>query len=628
MSQQKITQNRIILVAGLILVTVTILVGLAVFYVMQRNAQILLSNSLQLAQKDNVALVQSEIKQAFQKGMTVATRPFLISQMQLMNTHTNNSSTLDRLNQGAQSFLATGLSAVALLNENGRMLANAGTFVQQPVLKVPINLSGHTQLMFKDKFFLRTELNITKRGRNIGKVVTEAPLPTLSSIIKDTGNFGKTVELVLCSNNGLNMVCFPTALKPDVITLPMKASRADQLPMDYALDGKTGFIVTRDYRHQIVSAAYSPVGDLGLGMVIKIDSSELYAPVFSQLRYLLPLMLIIIAAAIMLLRWQLSPLIIKLVQSERTARQAIMRLQDSESRIRAVLENVDEGIVTISAAGNIQLFNPGAERIFGYSSKDVIDKNIAMLMPEPYRSGHDGYLERYLRTGEARMIGRAREVIGKRSNGEVFPMDLRISEFHLDGIRQFIGTMRDITERKDAEEKILHLAHYDTLTDLPNRRLVQDRIQQTFASARRLKTKFAVMFVDIDNFKKINDHYGHDTGDLFLQMAAQRLTGSLLRADDTVGRQGGDEFIVLLANLSADKDAALVAQKILDALSAPFMINEQEIRSGASIGIAIYPKDGDNVDTLLKNSDAAMYAAKDAGRNNYQFYADNPVQPA
>jgi len=607
------------------LVTVTILVGLAVFYVMQRNAQILLSNSLQLAQKDNVALVQSEIRQAFQKGMTVATRPFLISQMQLMNTHTNNSSTLDRLNQGAQSFLATGLSAVALLNENGRMLANAGTFVQQPVLTVPINLNRHTQLMFKDKFFLRTELNIIKGGRNIGKVVTEAPLPTLSYMIKDTGNFGKTVELVLCSNKGLNMVCFPTALKPDVLTLPLKTSRADQLPMDYALDGKTGFIVTRDYRHQIVSAAYSPVGDLGLGMVIKIDSSELYAPVFYQLRYLLPLMLIILAAAIMLLRWQLSPLIVKLVESERTAHQAIMRLQDSESRIRAVLENVDEGIVTISSAGNIQLFNPGAERIFGYSSKDVIDKNIAMLMPEPYQSGHDGYLERYLRTGEAHMIGRAREVIGKRSDGKVFPMDLRISEFHLDGIRQFIGTMRDITERKDAEEKILHLAHYDTLTDLPNRRLVQDRIQQTFASARRLETKFAVMFVDIDNFKNINDHYGHDMGDLFLQMVAQRLTGSLLRADDTVGRQGGDEFIVLLANLSADKDAALVAQKILDVLSAPFMINEQEIRSGASIGIAIYPKDGDNVDTLLKNSDAAMYAAKDAGRNNYQFYADNPV---
>lgn len=622
MSKQNFKQNKIVLVAGLILITVTILVGMAVFYVMQRNAQTLLSHSLQLAEKNNSTLAESEIRQGFQKGMTVATRPFLINQVLRMNRHTNDDATLDTLRRGTHSFLATGLSAIALLNKDGRMLAHAGTFVQQPILSISINLNGHTQLMFKDKFFLRTELNITTGGKNIGKAITEAPLPTLSNMAQDPGLFGKTVELAICANNDLNMVCFPTTLKRDVITLPLKASRADTLPMDYALKGETGFIVTRDYRHQIVSAAYSPIGDLGLGMVFKIDSSELYAPVFHQLRYLLPLMLVILAVAMMLLRWQLSPLVLKLVHSERTAREATMRLQDSENRIRAVLENVDEGIITISASGEIQMFNPGAERMFGYSSADVIDKNIAMLMPEPYQSEHDGYLEHYLQTGEAHMIGKMREVRGRRSDSTTFPMDLRISEFYLEGVRQFIGTIRNITERKAAEEKILHLAHYDTLTDLPNRRLVQDRIQQAYASARRAETQFAVMFIDIDKFKNINDHYGHDVGDLFLQMVAQRLTASLLRADDTVGRQGGDEFIVLLANLSAGKDAALVAQKILDALSAPFIINEQEIHSGASIGIAIYPKDGDNVDTLLKNSDAAMYAAKDAGRNNYQFHAD------
>jgi diguanylate cyclase (GGDEF)-like protein/PAS domain S-box-containing protein len=625
MNQPKFTQNRIVLVAGLILIAVTTLAGVAVFYIMQRNAHILLRNSLQMAEKNNVALAESEIRQGFQKGMTVATRPFLINQVQRMNAHTNDDTTLKTLDRGVHSFLAIGLSAVALFNQDGRRLAHAGIFVQQPILSVPVNLGEHTQLMFKDEFFLRTELNIMKEGHKVGRVVTEAPLPTLSNLIQDGGLAGKTVELVLCANSNLNMNCFPTTLKADVITLPLKSSRVELLPMDYALDGKSGFIITRDYRHQIVSAAYSPVGDLGLGMVFKIDSAELYAPVFYQLRYLLPLMLVVLAMAIMLLRWQLSPLVIKLVHSERAAREATLRFQDSENRIRAVLENVDEGIITISDTGNIQLFNPGAERMFGYPSQDVIGKNIAMLMPEPHHSEHDGYLERYLRTGEAHMIGQTREVSGKRSDGGIFPLDLRISEFHLEGVRQFIGTMRNITERKAAEEKILHLAHYDTLTDLPNRRLVQDRIQQTFASAKRLETQFAVMFVDIDKFKNINDHYGHDVGDLFLQMVAQRLTASLLRADDTVGRQGGDEFIVLLANLSAGKDAALVAQKILDALSAPFMINEQEILSGASIGIAIYPKDGDNVDTLLKNSDAAMYAAKDAGRNNYQFYADNAV---
>jgi diguanylate cyclase (GGDEF)-like protein len=209
--------------------------------------------------------------------------------------------------------------------------------------------------------------------------------------------------------------------------------------------------------------------------------------------------------------------------------------------------------------------------------------------------------------------------VAQRSSGETFPMELRVSEFYLDGQRQFIGVMRDITERKATEATITHLAHYDALTDLPNRRLVQDRIQQTVVWARRSGAQFAVMFLDLDKFKTINDTLGHDVGDQLLQMVAHRLT-ECLRAEDTVGRQGGDEFIVLLASLSAAEDAALVAQKILATLSAPFVINGQDLRTGASIGIAVYPQDGGDVETLLKNSDTAMYHAKEAGRSNCQFF--------
>jgi diguanylate cyclase (GGDEF)-like protein len=158
------------------------------------------------------------------------------------------------------------------------------------------------------------------------------------------------------------------------------------------------------------------------------------------------------------------------------------------------------------------------------------------------------------------------------------------------------------------------------LTDLPNRSLVQDRIQQTIAWARRAEAQFAIMFIDLDKFKNINDTLGHDVGDQLLQMVAQRLTESL-RAEDTVGRQGGDEFIVLLASLSAAEDSAVVAQKILGTLAAPFVINGQDLRTGASLGIAVYPQDGEDVETLLKNSDRAMYHAKEAGRSNYQFFA-------
>ncbi|MBV5271187.1 MAG: GGDEF domain-containing protein, partial [Afipia sp.] len=185
---------------------------------------------------------------------------------------------------------------------------------------------------------------------------------------------------------------------------------------------------------------------------------------------------------------------------EREARETVARLRDSETRVQAILNNVDEGIVTISEKGEIELFNPGAERLFGFRNDEAVGKNVSLLMPEPYRSQHDAHIAHYLRTGEARVIGIGREVAGQRKDGGVFPMELRISEFYLAGRRHFIGVMRDMTQRKASDAKILHMATHDALTGLPNRSLVQDRIQQTIVRAQRAKSHFAVLFIDLDQF--------------------------------------------------------------------------------------------------------------------------------
>ena len=621
MQPQRIDQQRIGFVAGAILIVVTVLVGMAVFYIMQRHAENLLRHSLQTSLQNQVALTKSEIQRGFERNATVATRPLLINQTQLAIAQPGDPAARTVLNKVIKSFMQTGLSAIALLDNNGNEVAHAGTFIQQPALAVPLGLTENTQLLFKEKFFLRTEGNMVKAGKIVARVVTETPLPVLSDIFIATKSSGKTADLAMCASSGANqMRCFPTTLTPRILVLDKRSPKGVLLPMTHALEGEKGFIIARDYRHQEVVAAYSPIDHLGLGMVLKMDSDELYAPVWNQLRYLLPLIVAMLAVALLLLRWLLTPLVTELVRSEREARAANVRLRDSENRVRMLLDNVDEGIVSISSGGRIELFNPGAERMFGYRSADILGENISILMPDPYRSEHDGYLERYLHTGETHVIGTAREVTAQRSNGDVFPMELRISEFELDGQAMFIGIMHDITERKATQEKIIHLAHYDALTDLPNRSLVQDRIQQTIAWARRAEAQFAIMFIDLDKFKNINDTLGHDVGDQLLQMVAQRLTESL-RAEDTVGRQGGDEFIVLLASLSAAEDSAVVAQKILGTLAAPFVINGQDLRTGASLGIAVYPQDGEDVETLLKNSDTAMYHAKEAGRSNYQYFA-------
>lgn len=181
------------------------------------------------------------------------------------------------------------------------------------------------------------------------------------------------------------------------------------------------------------------------------------------------------------------------------------------------------------------------------------------------------------------------------------------------------GVTVDITEQKLAEQRILKMAFHDMLTGLPNRRLLQDRIAQALAHARRNKNKVAVLFIDLDHFKPINDLMGHDAGDLLLKEVAARLTASV-RAEDTVARQGGDEFIVLLSKIVNAQDAEAVAGKILARLTEPFQIKGKELQIGGSLGIALFPSDGEDADTLMKNSDTAMYYAKQNGRNNYQLY--------
>ncbi len=182
-------------------------------------------------------------------------------------------------------------------------------------------------------------------------------------------------------------------------------------------------------------------------------------------------------------------------------------------------------------------------------------------------------------------------------------------------------------ERKQAERRIVEMATHDALTGLPNRHLLQDRIAQALAHGRRSQEQAAVLFIDLDHFKVINDTLGHDVGDLLLQEAAARLT-AVIRNEDTAVRQGGDEFIVLLPNITNSLDAEAVAQKILDELTLPFCIHGKELHISGSIGIALFPDDGEDVRALLKTSDIAMYHAKENGRNNYQFFAPEMNQRA
>ena len=306
-------------------------------------------------------------------------------------------------------------------------------------------------------------------------------------------------------------------------------------------------------------------------------------------------------------------------------------VRESASHVQAILDNMADGVITITEYGVVESFNKAASTIFGFAAAEVLGQNLSMLMPEPQRTQHDDYLRHYKATGVAHVVGFNREVQGRRKNGEEFPISLSVSRVLRAGQPTFVGLVRDITQRRHDEEEIRRLAFYDPLTALPNRRLLLDRVKQALATSERSGQHGALMFLDLDHFKQLNDMLGHDVGDELLKQVAVRLR-HCVREGDSVARLGGDEFVVLLESLSGQaEDAAAqaesIANKIMTSLGRPYMLHGHHHSSTPSIGIVIFLNGRhETMEELLKKADVAMYQAKAAGRNALRFY--DPVMQA
>jgi diguanylate cyclase (GGDEF)-like protein/PAS domain S-box-containing protein len=290
-----------------------------------------------------------------------------------------------------------------------------------------------------------------------------------------------------------------------------------------------------------------------------------------------------------------------------------------ELQLSATVFNAStEGIVVTDPDNKIIAINPAFLRITGYGSEDVIGKNPSILSSG--RQDKNFYLAMWeaLKTRH-QWQG---EIWNRRKSGEIYPEWLNINVVtDIEGAVIFhVAVFSDITVRKEAEQKLYHLAHYDPLTKLPNRTLLQDRLQQAIALAARHKNALlALLFIDLDRFKFVNDVYGHMVGDLLLQEVADRLK-TTVRSSDTVSRIGGDEFVVLLPEIESIDAAAVVAQHIINTLVKPFFLHNREVTIGASVGISLYPDNGEDVESLMKTADAAMYTVKESGRNNFRFF--------
>ncbi|MDV7339402.1 diguanylate cyclase [Terasakiella sp. A23] len=310
------------------------------------------------------------------------------------------------------------------------------------------------------------------------------------------------------------------------------------------------------------------------------------------------------------------------VQNITEYKRASEAVRDREHRLKSILNTVTEGIMTFDDEAIIQTFNPAAEKIFGISSQNIIGKPIETLMTDEFRDSYMRFLDRKVFKGNSRLMGKPWELFGYNEAKGKFPLEMTITKLQVANERIYTAVFRDITERKQSEERIRHLAHHDTLTGLPNRHLFTDRLNHAVKVANRYNKALVLMFVDLDKFKPINDTLGHEAGDVVLQTVAKRFS-KIVRESDTVARIGGDEFVILLEELDSSEGGNLVAEKLLECLEKPIPAGGRECSLGASIGIARFPEDAMDTDELLRCADEAMYAVKTSGRNGYKVYEPN-----
>lgn len=746
---------RIVWLGTILLLCTGLTAGLTGFAVFLDYQEELAARQLKSLAERQSGLLQESLESALREARLIAGAPAVVGSVGSVGSAASRpaeAQAASALRSQADAYVALGLQSIAFYRPDGAPLLAAGKPVQRPSRVFPVRGTDGLELLWADGFVSRVRVPLRgPRGAALGSAVIERRLDALTRSYLDRGIFGSTGYVLVCGVKGTGVACMPTLRTPQALELGPVSTRS-RLPVDDALAGRSGIRPTVDYKNVAVVASYCPIGKTGLAAVVRIDAAEVYQPIRDLLLRLFLTLAGLLVAGVLILKHRIVPLVARLAGSESAARKATQMAIDRETRIRAIVDHVNDGVVSMNADGIMQTFNHAAGKILGYASEEVLGRHFTMLVPERHREatlagfaryralpagvpakiqtfpmrglhrdGRELYVE--LGTNEVMIKGRVTcvGIIHDVTEAHLARVALAQSEKRLrtvtDNVPVLIGYVgrderyrfanrtyetwfdrpasaivgqkveaihsaeayafvkpyieralagetvsferetlsalphypkyvystfipdvepsgavagfhvlgNDITKSKLHEHALTRLAYHDGLTGLPNRRLFQDRLEQAMIRSHRHASLVALLYLDIDHFKRINDSMGHDTGDELLKVFAGRLQGAV-RGADTVARIGGDEFTVIMEEVASADDAAMVAGKILAATRQPMQLGAHALSISGSIGIALFRADNTTRDEFIKLGDVALYRAKEQGRNGFAF-ANYPEKP-
>lgn len=449
-------ERRISYFWGIILALVILLTGVYVYALMEQQSKSFLSNSLEALLQNKVHLFSNRINQGqgIDSKEGISFRHPVIGALE-RNKKAPNLKSKQTLQSITNSLLKKNFIAVSIYNSHGDKLAQAGQFSKKPKLRIPLNSLKSSFLLWDAQFILSTSNEVYSHGQYIGQVVTEKSMPQLTRAFTNVASIGKTGEFAICkllAKDTKIMQCLVNGFAgKKFFQRQSRIIKGKPLPMSHALDGKTGLIFAQDYRKEEVVAAYSPVGALGLGIVIKIDQKELYGPITNKLKFIIPVLITLALLGVLLFRWLVTPLVRNLIQSEQEAQNTNIELEKNKMRYRLVLDNSPYCIHEIDREGRLTSMNPTGLKMLGVQSENEIKNSFYM----------DGVSDedkiRVSKLMEAGLQGKQSDFEFKGSNGKIYQSSFVPIQDEETGVLRLMGWTQDITKRRENEEQ-LHLS--------------------------------------------------------------------------------------------------------------------------------------------------------------------------